>query len=538
MPNFKVLVVDDEKPARELLIGLIDWEDFGFEVCGEAKNGHQAYEKYVEMKPDVIITDIQMPLLDGLGLIRKIRETDEEQKFIILSCYEEFAFAREAVKMNLEDYLIKDLMKKEDLIQLLLSIRKKEVKSIENKKLKMNEPFLLKSNSEIKQIILSNEMQYIGNQLILDTSSMYSIFIISIDEYYLRNIPHSGYNKEFIKDCLQRTLEYINEDINEDYKSASVKEFTYLGFGKFFVLVKTKKEISENGMSQKFSAIANQIRHRFKEKDQDHTISIAIGRPFSSIQAFEEAYNQTQALLNYRLFIGKDKNIIYSSNLPNITTMSEVSLRHKMKTLIEAMNNHDVTKMKIGIGEIYKSNVKGFMQYNFLKSVNEQLGYLITDFCKCNGIKYSDIFEDHYIPIQLLNEYDTVDEMCEWFTEKIYKIIQIDKHQKKYSRHISDAIVFIEENESMPISLNEISEALNIHKVYLSRIFKEETGVTLSKFILNHKMKKAKELIISTNMKFYEIGERLGYSNAQHFVVAFKKNEGITPKKYRDQYKK
>ncbi|MDF1618566.1 response regulator transcription factor [Petrocella sp. FN5] len=534
MSNYKVLVVDDEKPARELLIGLIDWEAFGFEICGEAKNGKQAFEKYEEMHPDVIITDIQMPLLDGLGLIRKIREKDEVQKFIILSCYEEFAFAREAVKMHVEDYLIKDLMKKEDLVQLLLSIRKKEVKNVEDKQQKIKNQFFLKSNSEIKEMILNNEMYRIGDQLTLDALSIYSIFIISIDDYYLRNIPSSGYNKESIKDCLLRTLEYINQD-NE---GTVVNEFTYLGFGKFFVLVKTKKEISEHDVSQKFSATANQIRYRFNEKDHEHTISIAIGRPFNSIQVFEEAYNQAQMLLNYRLFIGKDKNIIYSSNLPNTTRMSEASLTHKMKMLIEAINNHDLIKMKLEIGEIYKSNVKGFMQYNFLKGVNEQLGYLITDFCNCNGINHRDVFEDHYIPIQLLNEYDTVEEMAEWFTEKIENIIQIDKNKKKYSRHISDAILFIEENDSMPISLNEISEALNIHKVYLSRIFKEETGITLSKFILNHKMRKAKELIVSTNMKFYEIGERLGYSNAQHFVVAFKKNEGITPKKYRDTHKK
>lgn len=120
---YRVLIIDDEEPARETLKYLIDWGKTSFEISGFAKNGKEALESYAELKPDLIITDIQMPIMDGLELIRKIRTENDSQKFVILSCHENFTYAREAIKYGVSDYLLKDLLTPQDLYSLLEKIK-------------------------------------------------------------------------------------------------------------------------------------------------------------------------------------------------------------------------------------------------------------------------------------------------------------------------------------------------------------------------------------------------------------------------------
>lgn len=116
------MLVDDERPARELLKMLINWEQAGFYIIAEARNGQQALEIYRKNPPDLIITDVQMPVMDGLELLQEIRKTDQEQKIVILSCHESFSYARRALKLGVLDYLIKDSLTEEGLYDLLAGI--------------------------------------------------------------------------------------------------------------------------------------------------------------------------------------------------------------------------------------------------------------------------------------------------------------------------------------------------------------------------------------------------------------------------------
>ena len=122
---YSVMLVDDERPSRELLKLLIDWKDAGFYICCEASDGLDGFAKYQIYKPDLVITDIQMPAMDGLALIEKIRNENPEQLFVILSCHELFSYARLAIKLGVHDYLIKDSLTSEELFGILEKIKKK-----------------------------------------------------------------------------------------------------------------------------------------------------------------------------------------------------------------------------------------------------------------------------------------------------------------------------------------------------------------------------------------------------------------------------
>lgn len=535
MSKLKVLIVDDEKPARELLKYLIDWEKIGFEICGQAINGKDGFEKYRELMPDLIITDIQMPIMSGLELIKKIRAENSKQKIVILSCYEDFSYAREAIKMNVKDYLVKDLLSEDDLIQLLLEVKEELILTEESYKVedkidgKIEEKL---ANEELKKYLLYDESleNSVNNKKV---QKDFILFLLSIDDYYTRRIHKLSFDKDRIKKCLTNTLQRFNQNV----KLEIIYEFTYLGSGRYAVICLIDNKVSESKMIKDSCEIANQIRKHFYKKCDGNSVTIAISKTFREYADLKYNYEKAVETLKFRLFLGKGKNLIYNLSIPKVTKISEVTVHNRMESIREAFDNNDDMRLTSEVKTLYEENLNRFMQYNYLKEINGQLIYLISKVCNDFNISYRDIFGMNYIPIQIVNEYDTVEEISNWFIKNFQEIIKIKKEKNKYSRHVSDAINFIYENYEETISLNEIAEVLNIHKVYLSRIFKEETGITISKFILKYRMNIAKKLMKTTTLKLYEIAEKVGYKNPQQFFVAFKREEGITPKSFRETYR-
>lgn len=533
MSDLKVLIVDDEKPAREILNQLIPWEELGYYICAQAKNGKEAYEKYLKCRPDLIITDIEMPIMNGLEFIRKIRENDSEQKIVILSCYEEFSYAKEAIKMNVVDYLIKDVLKKEDVYQLLFNIKQEISVSKQNNVMEDESVRIKKTDDEFKRYLLSPITEQSDEYKIdIQEDNTYQLLLISIDEY--NNFEkNSTTKKEYAKNKLFETLSsFVNNNITN-----TIDTFAYIGDGKFVVLIKMKKVNSEKLFMQACGALANNIREHYYKTNHSLTITIVISKAIYKKEDIKRRYEEAEETLNYRFFIGKGKNLFHNLSISQITNVTDSVIKQSVKNVKKAIEDCEFKRLKELVEDLYNKRLKGFMQYNYLKEVNGKLVLLISDFCNKYQISYNEIFDKNYIPLEEVNNFDTVEEMNQWFIKHFKLLIDLKKEKTKYSRHISDAILYIQESFSSKITLEEVSEVLNLHKVYLSRLFKEETGMTLTGFILKVRMDKAMELIESTNMKFYEIGEKVGYDNTQRFFVAFKKYTGVTPKKYRLDHK-
>jgi len=540
MDKLKILIVDDEKPARALLRRTLPWDELGYEICGEARNGQQGFEMYEQLKPDVIITDIEMPVMSGLDLIRKIRETDTEQSFIVLSCYEDFSYARESIQLNVVDYIIKDLLNPKDLFLLLEGIREKLTNEWEKQIIKSSEfsaqikEKRIITGKKLKEAILRNRSDEVEFIIKMDSKMDYYIFLVSIDDYFARDFKYEKQSNELLKN---KYKEMLYSNITTENNVDGVIYTAYMGKGKAFCLVSINPIKSENLLSQKLMKIANHIRFLFSKDEKNHTLSISFGSKFNDPSNLIKQYNEAFNAMQYRMFLGKGKNISTGSVFPKITNISETFIINKVSKIRSALENEDNERVKTLINQLYMENLSGFMQYNFLKEVNGKLFYLLSTYCSRKHVSYKQLFSVNYLPTHLVDSFDTVSEVSLWFGNYFAKTILLSQNQSHYSRHIEDAINYITDNCSSSISLNDISEALNIHKVYLSRLFKEEVGMTLSKYILGERMKIAKDLINQTNLKLYEIAEKVGYTNAQHFIVSFKKNEGITPREYRKNAK-
>ncbi|MFW2499704.1 response regulator transcription factor [Clostridium diolis] len=536
---YKVMIVDDEIPAREILLCIINWEDTDFRIVYSASNGKDALDKYTGIKPDLIITDIQMPIIDGLDLIEEVQKINKSQKFLILSCYEDFTYAQRAMKMGVTDYLIKDLITPNDLYGILaktktdldnITIKKSEIKK-EHKLLNF-----LKENKDIalRKLIFNDISQddcynLIENLNLNLNGKLFVLFLIQIDNFF-----------KYIEDenFYTNTLNEIIKNISETIEELNIGECFYSENGEFTAIVRLSPTISEADIINECYYLAQEIRKRISLM---HNISLTISvsstfkKPFKIKKYFDEAFK----LSKMKVFLGNDTIILNNTFVKNLDLDTD-TLAKRINAINIAIEQNNIENLKSELTHLYDKDIRGFMQFNYLNYINSSLLDLVVRTCNRYSIAYEDIFSTSYLPIEILSTKETVEEMSGWFIEIFTKIININfnnSFKNKYSKKVADSIDYINKNLfNQSLSLTDIAENINVHKVYLCRIFKEETGENVTQYILKARIDKSKEIILSTNYKLYEISDKLGFNSPQQFSILFKKVTGITPNQFRDSY--
>ncbi len=536
---YKVMIVDDEIPAREILSYIINWQETDFRIVHSASNGKEAFDKYSDIKPDLIITDIQMPIMDGLDLIEEIQKINKSQKFLILSCYEDFTYAQRAMKMGVTDYLIKDLITANDLYGILaktktdldnIIIKKSEIRK-EHKLLNF-----LKENKDIalRKLIFNDISEddcynLIENLNLNLNGKLFVLFLIQIDNFF-----------KYIEDeeFYTITLKEIIKNVAEAIEELNIGECFYSENGEFTAIVRLTPTISEADIINECYSLAQEIRRRISLM---HNISLTISvsstfkKPFKIKKYFDEAFK----LSKMKVFIGNDTIILNNTFVKNLDLDTD-TLTKRINAINIAIEQNNIENLKLELTHLYDKDIRGFMQFNYLNYINSSLLDLVVRTCNRYSIAYEDIFSTSYIPIEILSTKETVEEMSGWFIGIFTKIININfnnSFKKIYSKKVADSIDYINKNLfNQSLSLTDIAENINVHKVYLCRIFKEETGENVTQYILKARIEKSKEIILSTNYKLYEISDKLGFNSPQQFSILFKKVTGITPNQFRDSY--
>lgn len=536
---YKVMIVDDEIPAREILSYIINWEETEFKIVYSASNGKEAFDSYSDIKPDLIITDIQMPVMDGLDLIEEIQKVNKAQKFLILSCYEDFTYAQRAMKMGVTDYLIKDLITPNDLYGILAKT-KTDLENIKFKNIETkNENKLLdffKKNKDIalRKLIFNNISDDDSHVLIENLNlnlkgKLFTLFLIQIDNFF-------KYIKD--EDFYTKTLNSIIENVSEVIEELNLGECFYSENGEFTAIVKLTSTISEADIINECYYLAQEIRRRVSILN-NISLTISVSSTFKKPFRIKKYFDEVLKLSKMKVFLGNDTIILNNTFVKNLNLDTD-TLTKRINAINIAIEQNNVESLKLELTHLYDKDIRGFMQLNYLNYINSSLLDLVMRTCNRYSITYEEIFSISYIPIEILSTKETVEEMRGWFFEIFTKIININcnnSFKNKYSKKVSDSIEYINRNLfNQSLNLADIAENINVHKVYLCRIFKEETGENVTKYILKARIEKSKEIIISTNYKLYEISDKLGFNSPQQFSILFKKVTGITPNQFRDSY--
>lgn len=512
-----VMLVDDERPARELLKMLIDWEKAGFKIIWEARNGKQALEQYQEQRPDLIITDVQMPVMDGLELLKNIKEICPSQCIVILSCHENFAYARQALKYGVIDYLIKDALTDEILYSLLEQIREEDFGQEPCPELSAESP-------EILSLLFSEE-----KNAAQEASGALNSFAKGQNDFFCCDCRLEGFTG------LPSEWNILTEELQLCLNEMSGGDVYLCRQQHLMVLCLMKHSSSKmDAFNNRFQSL-RQIRQKL-ELLTGCSVSIGVSSQSCIADQLKTLTAEASQALESKVFQGIGKTIYYNPQYSRSQSFQIDTLNHQFQNIRTALDSLDETLLRKELSQIYSKGLSGIMHYNYLSYVNAILVDILMDACRKRKVPYEVVFNSDTLKLDVFDRMSTADNIYQWFQDCFFRLFRASGvDSTTYSPRVRKIIDYIHENYQQDISLESIADTFWLHKVYLAKIFKQETGKSVNEYIRCLRIEKAKELLAQENIKISEIVSTAGFNNPQSFYTLFKKYVGMKPGEYRDQ---
>lgn len=533
--KFKVLIVDDEYRIAMLIKKLIKWDDIGLVCVNAVDNGETAYNIILSEKPDIVITDIRMPKMNGLDLIKLTKEKYEQIKFIVISGFKEFEYAHTALQYGVTDYLLKPVNEEE-----LNKVLKKLYSTIANDCKKQEEgEQLKKAVTTSEQIIKSNLLNIIIDKSELPTvEEMRNEYNLQLNAEVYRGIDikldywdYEKYDKRQDRLTVEKIIMIIENNIRNNVKEHMICEKEYLNIYCLinYDLVKSK-DIKDN-----INNILSQIQE-YLIGFEHYKVTIGIGSEVTEFGKIRYSIQEAFLAVQNRIKLGTGR-LIYAE-------------------LLQAANRIDTQKYLSSYKDQFLSSIEGFSQELMDNTINQ----IYSEFMLKDGIDFSccydiaeeliDQFFDNIIiqneeGSQLKQIMKTALRHC--YTPGSLKGLLKDnfcKHlencmkriETENAKPIRQAKQYIEEHYGEKIILEDIAGIVNLNPVYFSVLFKKETGMNFSAYLVNVRMERAKELIRNSNETIAAIADEVGYKDARHFSQIFTKTVGIKPALYRKIY--
>jgi two-component system response regulator YesN len=533
---YKVMIADDEPLVRLAIKSLVDWEEHGFNLEIEASNGRQAL-KLLEDNPDmdIIITDINMPVMDGLELISKVIEKRFDTEIIVLSAYNDYAWIREAFKLGVNDYILKTAMEPQNLLDILQTTAKKIDKK-KNMAQRDKSDYIDREKHYQKELILKSLLYNVDIKNVKEDALSAGIKIfgryssvcyIWIDDYQtIEKRYQSSTLRDFTQSVLNAILQVISETNAGEIICVSPQEY---------VLFLAFKDYSLNRIRGKLVGILGRIKHAIQNYVN---VSVTIGVSDIKIgtDSFATLFEQAERNAKLRFIFGKGR-IIFPEDVKKINSYETESLIGKESEFINALNSTDIDKALYELEKLFdiiKRNECSKIEKIYSNYM--ELIFITATFLCEKGSGMEEIFGKEIDFYEKILSFETREEINSWIRNIITWIVNSMQENKntKISKVILNARNFIKENYANDnLSLRQVSEYVQLSESYFSTIFTKEIGTTFTDYLTNIRIEKAKDLLESTNLKIYEISEKVGYTNKEHFSRIFKRHVGVSPKDYK-----
>lgn len=534
----KVLIVDDDSIARTNIKTMMDWNKSGFDICGEAANGVNAIQLVESSGPDIVITDMSMPVMDGVALIEYLEKHSPRTKVIALSGYDDFEYVRQSMKKGAVDYLLKHKLNGA-LLQSVLETAAQRIR--EERKIvaynnlvkeQLTESRAVLSQNFIKQLVQGTitekkeiEWQIKNLELRLDTRNL-SVVICKIDDFHFLQERYTA--KEIYK--LISSFEDIACEILRDAGKALI---TYLSEGKFVIIFSYGNMRSDLYIYNSIMTAVDRVKTSIR-RFLNITACFSLGGIFNDITEISKYYNETDVALQDKFFRGKDKVIKENENTGKCMEFLNLDINDEKK-LIHGLKNLDRTGVREQFDHIFEKLSKGCASYKSIRMICAELINIINRVAKELGIDAKLIYSDDEIPYDEMKKYETLTEVKAWISgayERLIGIIAVARIHPGYSEPTAKAIEFILRNYFNPISLNEAADFIGVNSSYLSRVFKRDCGIGFVEYLNRIRVEYAKQSIQKGNTKLKEVVKEVGFNNYTYFFKVFKDSEGMTPQEY------
>lgn len=520
---FKILIADDEPIVRLGFKSLLNWEEHNMEISFEASNGKQALELIKAHRDiDLLITDINMPLMDGLELIEEVEKLENPPSVVVLSAYDDYDLVRRAFKLGIRDYILKFKMNSSDILSLLNRI----FSSMEEKKDSAPSPQNIKRARRdfYRNIMLGTaRADKIESGLTLgidlENSPVYVCALVLDDFTLLKNRYRKGDMAEVLG-SVRNSMEQVLPEGGEVI-AHSPEEYTVI-----LPYRETRPEQVSNTL--------NRIRQNLNNYlNIDMTAGVSpMGDSLEDLPTLYKAARQNASL---RYILGKGHDIFPGDN-SRIRHTPHVDIYPMVRELFHFFDKCESEETFKRLDEILEL-IEHFEALTLKDLLPEYSKLLIL---LNNHLIDGGMDPDHYMETPLytlLHNFETSEEIHIWirnYTDKIMK--GAEEKRSKISPVIREAKGYIEDNYMDKMLLDSMCKYLKINKSYFSTLFAQEMKVSFSGYLTHIRIEHAKELLETTGMRVYELCDEVGYSNTEHFSRVFKKETGFSPSQYRNTY--
>lgn len=529
----RIFLVEDEFVVREGIKKNISWEEYGYEFCGEASDGELAFPMIQKLKPDIVITDIKMPFMDGLSLSRLIKKEMPWIEIIILSGHSEFEYAKESISIGVAQYLLKpingmDLLKEVDAVAQRIEEKRKEQQIREMYAKEMEENFLRERIELFQNLVTGSktvvELLEWGDKLGLDLSALwYNILLLKVQAVKSGEGQYSAKQLEIEKrmDALLDESCMICFDRGLDGRA---------------ILFKADSEELLNKIQQDYVDMVKALLDEEEDVAYFGGVGLAVNRLREVQQSFEKAtYAFTQRyFIKENLILQSadvEKNIFAKDDSFSISEVNPKQIdRRKIQSFLKIGCKEEVVYfLDTFFGELHTNVMKSVM---FRQYIAMDIYFVVVAFLEELQISRSEI-EPLEISAGLLQTEESTQAYIENIMQKAIEL-RDNLAGNRYRAVIEEAIQFIENNYAQEeLSLNNLAAHVNFSPNHLSVIFSQQTGKSFIKYLTDYRMERAKELLRCTGKRSSVIAGEVGYKDSHYFSYLFKKTQGMTPTQYR-----
>ncbi len=531
----RMIIADDEALVREGIRSIIPWQEYDIEIIAEAAEGREAYELCRLNKPDILFTDIRMPFMDGLEVARRLKKDNIEVKVIIFSSLQDFSYAKSAVDVSAEGYILKPLEVKElrDVVKKVtnkISLEKNNKERLQKLREQLKENIAAASEKFLSSLLLGSfssaeeieeKLEYFSNPF--NSKNQLIVAAAAIDDY---NIIKETYIE---KD--KQLLNFAITNVMDEIIRAHTKGISFCMSENQFITIFNWDEKDDNTLNDIFESVISELN-----KLLSISVSVGVSRTVSNIMDIPRAYKDGLNALQYRFYTGKGSVISTADINENNNEVEHLDFYDTETKLTNAIKVGDISETATLITEAFhKLKNSNNYKMEYVQSICSEIILICSRVVFGAGDDGDGILSDRIKVLDRVQNIENIFALEEYMIGLLKKMAQYfsKKHKSKNDKVVSDIKAIICKTYMTDISVNKIAQMVYLSPNYISLIFKKETGVTVTDYLTGIRIDRAKELLKDTELLIQQVSEMVGYEDASYFSKVFKKVTGIHPLRYR-----
>jgi len=532
---YRVIMVDDDYPVLELLSEAIDWTELGYELQGMYENGAVAYQAVSSTPPDVVITDIGMPRMNGIELLRELKAVKDDLKAIILTCHDDFEFAKQALQLGVHEYMLKETFVPEDLRALLtemkrrLDVERQALREMDRLQRLAHTSSMLVKQRFIRQL-LQQPLLHVGSWqeearpygIAFDAGLSCLPVLAYVDDYL-------SVKSRFIQeDTLLFAVSNVFDEALSDIDSRAV-HFVY-DAKRSFVLINYRPTIASSIYTEA-TAMLSRMQAVLK-RTLKLSMSFIIGETSRSPQELQASLLKLSSAVCQRFYMNAGDITVLGAETEgqdDLFSWYDAAMNEFRELLVQGDTARIHEAMKGWMERIRRSRCRPEQVKDWALKLLLDMKLKLHALGSFRAANSADVLHKE------ADGLDTLAELEAWLLRHFCALADrmVELVGRSGRIEIQQACQYVERHMDKRITLDEVAAHLHLNASYFSRLFHKENGMTFIEYVTHVKINRAKELLDQTTHSIGKICEMLGYDNQSYFIKTFKNYVGLTPSEYR-----